>query len=113
MKRHDYQSEKIVTFHFLIKKPFLNKQWNRFINGITWEPTQHLVLCGLHFEKHLISRTQICNLKWQLDPVSIIYSAELLKSPSSLSTRVTKNDLFREYFKKIRHKVSVAKIQLL
>ena len=90
MKSNDYQSEEIATFHFPIKKPILNKQWNRFINGITWEPTQHLVFCGIHFEKHLISRIQICNLKWQLNHVSTIYSGELLKSPSSLSTPVTK-----------------------
>ena len=57
------------------------------------KPRQNFVFCEPRFEKHLISRTQICNLKWQLNPVItgfVIYSAELLKSSSSLSTPVTK-----------------------
>ena len=79
-KSNDYQSKDITTFLFLVEKLDLNKQWNRFINRITWEPTQHFVLCKFHFEEHFISCTQRCNLKWQLSPVTTIYSAELLKS---------------------------------
>ena len=32
------------NFHFTIKKPDLNKQWNRFVNRIIWEPTQKFIL---------------------------------------------------------------------
>ena len=49
-----------------------------------------LVLRELHFEEHFISRTQRCNLKWQLNPDLTIYSAELLKSTLSLPTPATK-----------------------
>ena len=43
-----------------------------------------------HFEKHFNRRTQRCYLRWQLDHIPTIYSAQLLKSPSSLPTSVTK-----------------------
>ena len=76
-------------FHFLIKKPDLNKQWICFVNRINWVLT-HSVLCELHFKEHFINRTQRCNLKRQLNPVPSIYSIELLKSPSSIPTPVTK-----------------------
>ena len=91
----DYESKKIATFHFPIKKPDLSKKWIRFVNRINWKPTQHSVLCKHHFEKHFISRTQKGDhLKWHLNPVPTIYSTELLKSPSSLPTTVTKRKRF-------------------
>ena len=71
-------------------------------NGITLEIellgnlTHYFVLCELHFEEHFISRTQRCNLKWQLNPVTTIYSTELLKSSSSLSISVTKKVTYSE-----------------
>ena len=83
-KSNDYQSKDITAFLFPIKKLDLNKQWNRFVNRITREPVQHFVLCEFNFEEHFICRTQRCNLKWQLNPVTTAYSAELFKSSSSL-----------------------------
>ena len=77
------------NFHFPIKKPDLNKQWIRFANRINWVLT-HSVLCELHFKEHFINCTQRCNLKRRLNPVPSIYSIELLKSPSSMPTPVTK-----------------------
>ena len=62
------------TFFFPIKKLDLNKQWNRFLNRTTCEPTQYFVLCEFHSEEHFISRTQRGNLKWQLNPVTSVYS---------------------------------------
>ena len=80
---------KNYNFHFPIKKPDLNKQWIRFANRINWVLT-HSVLYELHFTEHFINCTQRCNLKRQLNPVPSIYSIELLKSPSSIPTPVTK-----------------------
>ena len=80
---------KNYNFHFPIKKPDLNKQWIRFANRINWVLT-HSVLYELHFTEHFINCTQRCNLKRQFNPVPSIYSIELLKSPSSIPTPVTK-----------------------
>ena len=49
----------IATFHFPIKNPDPNKQWNCFVNGINLKPTQNFVLFELHFENHIINRTQV------------------------------------------------------
>ena len=51
------------TFHFPIKKPDLNKQWNRLVNRINKKLTQNFVLFELHLEGHFINRTQLCKLK--------------------------------------------------
>ena len=83
----DQQFNKIATFLFSIKKPDYNKQWIGFVNQINWEPAQHSVLWELHFEESCINLTQWCNLKWQLNPVTTIYSASLLKSPSSCTKK--------------------------
>ena len=76
----DHQSKKIETFHFIIKKHNLSKQWIHFPSQIDQEPTQYSILCELHFEDHFINSTKRCNLKWQLNPVFTIYPALLFIS---------------------------------
>ena len=83
----DHQFNKIATFLFSIKKPDYNKQWIRFVNQVNWEPAPHSVLWELDFKESCVNLTQWCNLKWQLNPVTIIYSASLLKSPSSCTKK--------------------------
>ena len=52
----------IATFHFPIKNPDPNKQWNFFINQINMKPTENFVLFELHFEDHFINRTHVFKL---------------------------------------------------
>lgn len=70
----DHQSKKIETFHFIIKKHNLSKQWIHFPSQIDQEPTQYSILCELHFEDHFINSTKRCNLKWQLNPATTLFS---------------------------------------
>ena len=88
--------KKIVTFHFPIKNPDLINNRITLEIELLGNLTHYFVLCELHFEEHFISRTQRCNLKWQLNPVTTIYSTELLKSSSSLSISVTKKVTYSE-----------------
>ena len=90
------------NFHFTIKKPDFNKQWNRFVNRIIWEPTQKFILYWFVLKE--ISSIAPCNFKWQLNPLPTFHSKEiLLKSPSSLSPPFIKK--WPQYFKNIRCKV--------
>ena len=89
-KSIDNQLRKLQLSTSSSKKPDLNKQWIRFADQINLEPTQHSVLCELHFEEYFTSHKKGYNLKMLLNPVPIIYSAELHKSPSSLTNLVTK-----------------------
>ena len=68
----------LTTFHFLLKKIELNKQWVRFVNRKDWEPTNNL--SKLHFEESFIIRGKKCNLNWSMNPFnfSFLYQPETL-----------------------------------
>ena len=66
---------------------FSSEKWIRFVNRSDWVPTQHSVLCKLHFEDIYKNRGK--RMSWSMKPVSTIHSAELIDMPSALPTTQT------------------------
>ena len=66
-------NHQIATSHFPMKKTRPKKWIPFFIELIGTQATSVI------FEEHFIDCTQKYSLKWQLDLVSTIYSAELLR----------------------------------
>ena len=85
-------NQNVVSFRFPLDKPELLEQWTRFVNRCDWKPTSNSVLCANHFEEKYIIRGKRNKLKWDLNPIPSINSAETLKRPSTLPTPVSKRN---------------------
>ena len=85
-------NQNVVSFRFPLDKLELLEQWTRFVNRRDWKPTSNSVLCANHFEEKYIIRGKRNKLKWDLNPIPSINSAETLKRPSTLPTPVSKRN---------------------
>ena len=87
---YDTCSEKVSVFHFPNDKPDLLTKWVQFVNrGNEWQPKGRSVLCAKHFEEKYIKIGKCrSHMRWELNPIPTIHSANALKRPSVVQTPV-------------------------
>ena len=86
---HSKSSGKLSKFGFPFPDKELTEKWIRFLNRKDFYPSEHSVLCELHFEEKFIVRSGKSNLLWKLKPVPTIYPESLCATPSALPTAAT------------------------
>ena len=71
-------------FSFPFNKPDLLEKWVKFVKRPSWKPSKSSVICVKHFQKEYIINGQRKKLKWEMQPVPTLHTAEALKRPSTL-----------------------------
>ena len=90
---YDNQKEKVFGISFPFNKPDLLEKWMKCINRPAWKPSKSSVIGVKHFQEEYILNGQRKNLKWEMQSVPTLYTAEALKRPSTLpnTTKGTKS----------------------
>ena len=79
----------VISFPDEVKNPDLRRQWVRFCNQKSFHITNNSGICTKHFDAKFIKEGERKTLKWELDPVSNNYCADIDLPPSSLPTPST------------------------
>ena len=60
----------------------------KFVYRSSWKPSRSSVICVKHFQKEYTINGQRKKLKWKMQPVSTLQTAEALKRPSTLPNTI-------------------------
>ena len=79
-------TDNVSAFRFPFEKQVLLEKWTRFVNRADWLPSKNSVICSNHFEEKFLHKGKRTKLKWNLNPIPSIHTANALKRPSTLQT---------------------------
>ena len=78
------QQEKVSGFSFPFNKPDLLEKWVKFVNRPEWKPSKSSVVCVKHFQQEFVNNGMRKKLKWEMQPIPTLHTAEAMKRSSTL-----------------------------
>ena len=61
------------------------EKWVKFLNRSEWKPLKSSVICVKHFQPEFVNNGMKKKLKWKMQPVPTLHTAEAMKIPSTLT----------------------------
>ena len=92
-KRKVQIAEYHSVFGFPDTKPSLKEKWIHFVNRKHWTPTKNSGIYAKHFEEEYLKQGLRTTLRWDLNPIPIIYSNTDSIPPSVLPKQKTSKKL--------------------
>ena len=98
---YDNQQEQVSGFSFPFNKSDLLEKWVKFVNRQEWKPSKSSVIGVKHFQQEFVNNGTRKKLKWEMQPVPTLHTAEAMKRPStlpntSLPRKATKVRIYQE-----------------
>ena len=92
-KRNGEVAQYHPVFGFPDTKPYSKEKWIYSVNRKYWTPTKNSGICAKHFDEKYLKQRLRTTLRWDLNPISSIYSNTDSIPPSVLLTPKTSTKL--------------------